>query len=497
MTLGRAAVSAFVASLIGLFALTAVAGLTGSLGAAAAAAVAVASVAGAIVWKRFASSIDWSASSRALTFASAAAAVVAVVVLARMAVFIVDPSRPSYSVLPESEWEVRHSCLTAYFVAADIVRRVPNVYDLSIYAAPDDDLSKPRKPRMMGPFRIDQYEYPPPFLLLPRALSLLAPDFLRLRMLWFGLNGLVVLVGLAVVARHLQRDAAARALLFVPFVLASIITLNTLQKGNVQLAVIAVSMIAMVLVDRQRPAAGGALLAFVTMAKLYPGLLVLYLLARREWRAVLWTGAFSVLLLVLTVVDVGWQPFVAFRQQFPRLLSGEAFPAFRNPAAVAINQSIPGLVFKLKLFGAAGMGFGASRIVGTLYMLLAVASTVMLARRTPRDAGGPLVWVAILILATLRSPFLPQSYAPFPAIWLLTLLAATATPERRSLALFLVGFFALNIYVPNDSGINPRLMALVATIPQALIVALVVVVLRRFVVWQRAMRAAPSYAGSA
>ena len=494
MTLGRAAVSVFVASLIGLFALTAVAGLTGSMGAAAAAAVAIASVASAIAWKRFASSIDWAASSRALIFASAAAAVVTVVMLTRLTVFIVDPSRPSYSVLPESEWEVRHSCLTAYFVAADIVRRVPNVYDLSIYAAPDDDLTKPRKPRMMGPFRIDQYEYPPPFLLLPRALSVLAPDFVRLRMLWFGLNGLIVLTGLAMVARQLPRDAATRALLFVPFVLASIITLNTLQKGNVQLAVIAVSMIAMVLVERKHPAAGGALLAFVTMAKLYPGLLVLYLLVRRQWRALAWTGAFSLLFLVLTLVDVGWHPFVAFRQQFPRLLSGEAFPAFRNPAAVAINQSIPGLVFKLKLFGVAGMGFGAARIVGTLYTLLAVALTVVLARRTLREGEGPLVWMAILILATLRSPFLPQSYAPFPAIWLLTLLAA---PERRSLALFLVGFFVLNIYVPNDSGINPRLTALVATIPQALIVALVVVVLRRFVVWQDAVRAAPSYAGSA
>jgi alpha-1,2-mannosyltransferase len=474
-------VSLFVASLVALFAFTAVAGLTGSLVVAAIAAIGIALVAGLVVWKRFARSIDWAAAPRVFSAASAVAAVVAVVMLARLTVFIVDPSRPSYSVLPGSEWEVRHSCLTAYFVAADIVRRVPNVYSLTIYAAPDDDPSKPRKPRTMGVFRIDQYEYPPPFLLLPRALSLLAPDFLRLRMVWFGLSGLVVLVGLAVVAWHLRGDAATRALLLVPFVLGSIITINTMQKGNVQLAVIAVSMIAMVLVERKHSAAGGALLAFVTMAKLYPGLLVLYLLVRREWRALVWTAAFALLFLVLTLVDVGWQPFVAFRQQFPSLLSGEAFPAFRNPAAVAINQSIPGLVFKLKLFGVAGMGFGAARIVGTLYMLLAVALTVVLARRTLRDGQGPLVWMAILIFATLRSPFLPQSYAPFPAIWLLTLLVATAAPERRSLALFLVGFIVLNIYVPNDSGIDPRLLALVSTISQALTVALAVGVIRRFV----------------
>ena len=367
-------------------------------------------------------------------------------------------------------------------MAARVVTNVPNVYDLSIYAAPDDDHSGPRKPRTIGPFNVDQYEYPPPFLLLPRALSVVAPDFLRLRMLWFGLNGLVLLAGLAVVARHLRGDAATRALLLAPFVIGSFVTLNTMQKGNVQLAVIAVSMIAMVLVERKHAASGGALLACVTVAKLYPGLLVVYLLVRKEWRALAWTGAVAALVLAVTVIDVGWQPFEAFRQQFSRLLSGEAFPAFRNPAAVAINHSIPGLVFKLKLFGIPGMGFDTARIVGTVYMVLAVALTVVLARRTPREGQSPFVWLVILILATMRSPFLPQSYAPFPAIWLLTLLFAAAPPEHRRLSYFLAGFLALGIFVPTDSGVDPRLVAIVSAIPHALTVALAVFVFHRFAV---------------
>ena len=375
---------------------------------------------------------------------------------------------------------MRHSCLTAYFVAADIVRRVPNVYSLTIYAAPDDDPSKPRKPRTMGVFRIDQYEYPPPFLLLLRALSLVAPDFLRLRMVWFGLSGLVVLVGLAVVAWHLRGDAATRALLLVPFVLGSIITINTMQKGNVQLAVIAVSMIAMVLVERKHSAAGGALLAFVTMAKLYPGLLVLYSLVRREWRALVWTAAFALLFLVVTLIDVGWQPFVAFRHQFPSLLSGEAFPAFPNPAAVAINQSIPGSVFKMKLFGVAGMALeqrGSRFFFASACCVEARPSCSALTARSGMAKARSSGW---------RFSYSPhceapssRSVLPFPAIWLLTLLVATAAPERRSLALFLVGFIVLNIYVPNDSGIGPRLVALIITAPQALIIALAVVVFRR------------------
>ena len=187
---------------------------------------------------------------------------------------------------------------------------------------------------------------------------------------------------------------------------------------------------------------------------------------------------------------------MAFRQQFPGLLSGEAFPAFRNPAAIAINYSIPGLLFKLTLFGVSGIGFGTMQILGTIYMVLAVGLTIVLARRPPLGGQGPLVWLSILTLATLRSPFLPQSYAPFPAIWLLTLLVATAVPTRWGLTAFLLTYAVLNIFVPVDSGIDPRLVALISTVPQALTIALAVVVFRRSGVQEYEARPKPCYVGS-
>jgi hypothetical protein len=352
------------------------------------------------------------------------------------------------------------------------------VYDTSLYAVPDDRADRPRNARLLDSFRVDQYEYPPTFLLLPRALSALAPEFLRMRMLWYGLNGLVIVAGLIVVARQLKGAAAARAMLLVPFVLGAVTTADTLQKGNVQLLVIATSMIAMALVEARRPAPGGALLAFVTTAKLYPGLLVIYLLVRREWRALAWTTAFSALFVLLSLADVGWLPFEAFRHQLPGLMSGEAFPAFRNPSPVAINYSIPGLVFKLKLFGVPGMGFDAMHTVGTLYTIVAVAATVVLARRNIPVERRPLVWLAILILATLRSPFLPQSYATFPAIWLLTLLAAEGMPRQWGLVPFLAAWLLLTLLVPLDWGFDPRRVAIVSLAPQALMVALAVLVFR-------------------
>src|SRR5436190_12831206 len=133
----------------------------------------------------------------------------------------------------------------------------------------------------------------------------------------------------------------------------------------------------------------------------------------------------SVALAAVTVIDIGSAPFVAFLDHLPGLVGGEAFPAFRNPAATAANYSIPGLVFKLKLFGAPGMSFAAMKLVGWAWTVIAILVTVWVARRPVAGAQKPLVWLALLVIATLRSPFLPQAYAGFPALWLLTLMAAS------------------------------------------------------------------------
>src|SRR5204863_45262 len=82
--------------------------------------------------------------------------------LARLAVFTVAPAQVGYSTVPTSEWEVRHSCLSAYFVAGQPAKSVPNIYDDALYSLPDDDPTATRKPRMPGPFRTDYYDRLPP-----------------------------------------------------------------------------------------------------------------------------------------------------------------------------------------------------------------------------------------------------------------------------------------------------------------------------------------------
>jgi hypothetical protein len=463
----------------GIFIFCIAAGLAGSWRTALAVAVPASALATWMFWKRPPVLIDEAACSRGLMIVAALAAVLALVQLGRLAVFMVAPERPAWSSLPASNWEVRHSCVTAYYVAAKGAGTGANVYDDSLYTAPDDDRTKVRKPLMLGPFRVDVYEYPPAFLPLPRVLLALAPDFIRFRTLWFGLMGAVVLAATLVTARFMGPAAGTRALLYSPLIWASYSTISTFQKGNVQVLVIAISMLAMAFFEQRRWAAGGALLAYATGSKLFPGLLAVDLIVRRRWRALGWTAAMGVAIVLVTLADLGWSPFAAFLKHLPGLVGGEAFPAFRNPAAIAINMSVPGTVFKLKLFGVAGASFEAAKIVGWIYTVVAIWATVVLARRTLSGEERPLAWMAILILATLRSPFLPQTYGVFPSLWLLTLLASVYVANAKTVLLTIAGWLGVSVFWPMDFPMDPRWLTLLNALPQASTIVLAVLVLRR------------------
>jgi hypothetical protein len=69
---------------------------------------------------------------------------------------------------------------------------------------------------------------------------------------------------------------------------------------------------------------------------------------QRKWRDLAWTVGLRVALIAISLVDTGWAPYKAFLDHLPRLLGGEALPAFRRPWAVAQNFSVPGMALKLR-----------------------------------------------------------------------------------------------------------------------------------------------------
>jgi len=417
------------------------------------------------------------ASPRALRITCAIGTILVAVQLAWLVPFILDVNRGTWGPGLTGPLPSAHSCVSAYWTANEAIEQTPDVYAESVASIPQADKTAIRVPRKLGPLNIDAYEYPPTFLLLPRLLTFVAHDFWAFRRVWFVLNFVVVIAAVILVARRLDRANGTGAIWLTPFVIAAPAIIATFQIGNAQLAVIAASMLAMLLFERRSKAAGGLLLAYVTVAKLYPGVLVLFLLLRRDWRAAWWTVGFGSALVAISMAAFGLAPFEAFLDHVPKLMSGEAFPAFRNPAAVGINGSIPGIVFKLGLFGVPGMNFEAMRIVGWLYTLVVIAGTTWLALRVRDDRLAPLVWLAILILATLRSPFLP-TYAPFPSMWLATLLAALAWRRGPREAVPAIVCWCVLAIGFGPGGLPPRWSAVWSTLQTGVAFGLLVLAYR-------------------
>jgi hypothetical protein len=366
---------------------------------------------------------------------------VLLVLLVRLVVFA-QAAAPlpaiGWSATPWNAFLTRHACATAYWKAATEVRQTPNVYALANPAAGPRDAQGRPIPPFIGPYAIDPYEYPPTFLLLPRLLALVTPDFPAFRLLWGLVATIVTLAGVALVARHLDRENGTHSLWLAPLVFVPLGVITTIQGGNAQLFFVVLAMLGMLAFDRRQPAAGGLLLAYAIVGKMFPGLLLVYLAVRREWRAVAWTAGWSIVLTLVTLADVGWAPFAAFLDHLPRLLSGEAFPMLQLAGPSDISLSVPGLVLKLQRFGGPALGFGALHIAGWIYSAVILVATVRLASRPIAPRLAPLAWLVVLGLATLRAPFLP-GYGVFQAVWIATILLALSWRDapRRWLLLAL------------------------------------------------------------
>jgi len=108
-----------------------------------------------------------------------------------------------------------------------------------------------------------------------------------------------------------------------------------------------------------------------------------------------------------------------------------------------------------------------------------VAVTVLVGQRAVEKDRLPAVWMAILVLATLRSPFLPIAYGAIPSLWLLTLMAARVAPSGRILVAVCALCALLNFYWPTDWILDPRIVGLALFAPQAITAGLAAVALRR------------------
>ena len=132
--------------------------------------------------------------------------------------------------------------------------------------------------------------------------------------------------------------------------------------------------------------------------------------------------------------------------------------------AAAINYGIHGLVIKLRFLGLPWTGPVAASRAASLYAVLLLPLAFIAAWRLRALAAGPVdperlrlrraqVWLGLLSLASFRSPFVPDAYALFGTLWLLTLVAAEGHWQTRGRILLVVAGAAATVVL--DGGAVP------------------------------------------
>lgn len=233
--------------------------------------------------------------------------------------------------------------------------------------------------------------------------------------------------------------------------------------------------------EERRNALGGFLLAAATLSKIFPGILLLFLVVGRRWKAVGWALGFAAGISLLALGVFGPDPFSAFvSYQLPRLANGEAFafvtawPEWRD-WLLADNLSPLGLAQKLGMLGVPGMSPELGRILLRVYALLVLGITVLGAGRGTDRWQRACLWLAILNLAALASPVAWADYVPVGSVWLLTLLPASLY-HHRGWAVLLASTWVFAALLP---GVVPMpgflpftLMMLLPSLGSVLLVAL-------------------------
>ena len=266
---------------------------------------------------------------------------------------MIDPSQTHYSLFPGDKWFVEHCCLTAYSESARLAMDgEKNIYTPELYFGAEFIKNKNFRQKIDG-FNVDGYHYPPPFLLLPiMARAVVGGNFLDLRMLWFALGVLSLLFTIGFITFRLEPEGRLRMIGMAPLFWCSVPVLAGLQMSNVQIIIIAISIISMAAFTFNKPV-GGILLAMSSVAKIFPGILMVYLLAQKKFREVVWVVGFAVVLSIIAFLVVGPNPFQAFiGYELPKLSSGEAFSGpFSRAFAVAANMAPFGIPLKLGRLG--------------------------------------------------------------------------------------------------------------------------------------------------
>ena len=215
----------------------------------------------------------------------------------------------------------------AYYIAADLMRRGQDFYDVELQT---------QEVLAQGlPLNQSFYIYPP--LLAIAFVPLTALSMQTAAQLWFFVNLTLYGLSLAVISRALRLDRLTRMLPLL-WVLAFLFppALFTMYKGQVNILLLLLLALTYWLYRKGRERMAGVALGLAVMIKIVPLLLLLYFLWKRRY--VLSLAA------ICTIIAIGALGLVIVGPGPHQTYIGEVIPLLAEPRPNPANQSLGGFL---------------------------------------------------------------------------------------------------------------------------------------------------------
>jgi alpha-1,2-mannosyltransferase len=269
--------------------------------------------------------------------------------------------------------------------------------------------------------------YPPPFAVVAIPFAAAFPTESTAGLpIWSALGALVLAASILALARA-ERLATRFPLLagqwvwlLVAAAFVSAPVVAELVYGNVNLFLVGLLTAAWLGLrrgDRLGDAVAGIALGVATLIKIFPGLLLLWLVLRGRGRPVAWAGTAAAALSVAALPATGIEAWT----QYPTVLLNMGVPADLSHGLSPATWLAPAL------------GFDTAKLL--VWLLVAVVTTWV-----ARWADDRLGFAMVVILALLATPVLWKAYLSILVVPFLLALSAGASP-----ALLGLGYVALSL----------------------------------------------------
>lgn len=232
----------------------------------------------------------------------------------------------------------------------------------------------------LGIQHLNPFVYPPIVTLFFIPLSLFSyPDA---QLVWFILNHLFLILTFLLLILSFNSDNKLiyiAASLLLSFNFAPL--LRTLTAGQLNLFILFLISLIWYLYTKKKPVGAGVILAIATLTKIFPGLLILFFLWKKEYRVAISAIASIIILVLLSLAIQGVQVYQDYGTLLTQMSYGQStWSQFQQRFDVEpANQSFHALVLRLfsanpvttPLFDAPGV----AKIVSGLFSIVVIIFT--------------------------------------------------------------------------------------------------------------------------